>query len=376
MSGLFESKSNQTTTQNSVTNPWAPATPALQGILGQVQSGLKNTGLTGNENAAIDSIIKNAGTANQFAPAIQNYATSLLQGGGANDQAGAVNQNYQNYYNQTNPLASNLNYNPYDTPGLKEALSTLTGDITQGINGQFAAAGRDFSGMNAQTLGRGLTQGLAPTLVNQFNANRTAQQGAAGNLYNAGNTNAGILSGMQQQYLQNQGQGIGASGAALDAQNNGANATLQAEAMRRNIPTQALGLLANIGVPIAGLGGTSSGTSNTTGTYSPGLMQSLIGAASGIGSAGTSLFGANPNGGIGAISKFVSDRNAKEDIDQVGTLFDGTPVYRFRYIGDPRFQIGLMAQDIEQRTPEAVGQIGPWKAVDYKLATDKALEVA
>jgi hypothetical protein len=44
---------------------------------------------------------------------------SLLNGGGATDQAGNINQNYQNYYNQTNPLASNTNYNPYDTPGFK-----------------------------------------------------------------------------------------------------------------------------------------------------------------------------------------------------------------------------------------------------------------
>ena len=270
-------ESKQTQTQSSTTNPWDPAQPALKGILGQVQSGLNNTGLTGNENNAINSIVSNAGNMNQWAPAIQGYATSLLQGGGAKDQAGAVNQNYQRYVDQTNPLASNTNYDPYSTPGLKDALATLTGDITQGINGQFAAAGRDFSGANMQTLGRGLTQGLAPTLVNQYNANREAQQGAAGNLYNAGNTNNGILSGMQQQYVQNQGAGVGAAGAANDASNAGANATLQAEAMRRGIPVQALGLLANIGVPIAGLGGTSSGTSSGTQKMSGAQQFAMIG---------------------------------------------------------------------------------------------------
>lgn len=240
----------------------------LKGILGQLGTGLNNTGLTGAESGALNTLEQNAGTANRYAPAIDSYAKSLLAGGGATDQAGAVNKNYLDYYNQTNPLASNTDYNPYNTPGLKDALSTLTGDITQGVNGQFAAAGRDFSGANSMALGRGLTQGLAPVLLGQYNANREAQQGAAGNLYNAGNTNAGIQAGMQQQYLQNQGQGVGAAGSALDSQNAGANATLAAEAARRGIPVQALSLLANIGVPIAGLGSSTSGTSNTVGQLS------------------------------------------------------------------------------------------------------------
>jgi hypothetical protein len=273
--------SKQETQQQSTTNPWAPAQPVLQGILGQLGGQLNNTGLTGAETGAINTLEQNAGTAGQYAPAIQGYAKSLLAGGGANDQAGNINQNYQNYYNQTNPLASNTNYNPYDTPGFRDAINTATSDITQGVNGQFAAAGRDFSGANSQALGRGLTQGLAPIIQSQYNQNIQNQQGAAGNLYNAGNTNAGLLSGLQQQYLQNQGAGVGAAGAANDAANAGANATLAAEAARRGIPVQNLGLLANIGIPIAGLGGQSSGTSNTTTQlpwYAPlGAISSLFG---------------------------------------------------------------------------------------------------
>jgi hypothetical protein len=257
-----ESKTTQT--QNSTTNPWAPAQPALQGILGQLQGNLNNTGLTGAETGAINTLEQNAGTANQYAPAIQGYAKDLLGGGGALNQQGAINQNYQDYQKATQPLASNTNYNPYDTPGFKDALSTTISDITNSTNGQFAAAGRDFSGANSQALGRGIMQGVAPTIAQQYNQNIQNQQGAAGNLYNAGNTNAGLLSGLQQQYLQNQGAGVGAAGAANDANNAGANATLAAEAARRGIPVQALGLLAQIGIPIAGLGGQSTGTSSGT----------------------------------------------------------------------------------------------------------------
>ena len=91
-----------------------------------------------------------------------------------------------------------------------------------------------------------------------------AQQGAAGNLYQAGNTNAGILAGMTQQKLSNQGQGVTAAGAANEAANAGPNAILAAEAARKGIPLQQLSLLASIGVPIAGLGSQSSGTSTGT----------------------------------------------------------------------------------------------------------------
>jgi hypothetical protein len=76
-------------------------------------------------------------------------------------------------------------------------------------------------------------------------------------------------------------------------------------------------------------------------------------------------------GGIGNLFKFVpSDMRLKEDIAPVGRLFDGTPIYRYRYKGAPAYHIGLMAQDIEGRTPGAVIEIGGYKAVDYRAATE------
>ena len=262
--------SKQETTQSSTTAPWTDAQPALQGILSQLQGNLSNTGLTGTENAAYGNKVTNASNYSAgYAPQIGNFANELLSGGGATNQAGNVNANYQRYVDQTNPLASNTNYNPYDTPGFKDALNTTISDITNSTNGQFAAAGRDFSGMNSQTLGRGILQGVAPTIAAQYNQNVQNQQGAAGNLYNAGNTNAGIQSGLQQQALANKAQGVGVAGAGLDAANAGPNAALEAEAARRGVPVQALGLLAQIGVPIAGLGSQSTGQSNTTKQASP-----------------------------------------------------------------------------------------------------------
>ena len=98
----------------------------------------------------------------------------------------------------------------------------------------------------------------------QYNQDVANQMAAANALYGAGNATANTLAQMQQNYLTNQGQGVTAAQSALDAQNYGANATLAEEAQRRGIPVQALGLLAQIGVPIAQLGSQSNGTSTTT----------------------------------------------------------------------------------------------------------------
>ena len=372
-------QSSSTQTQQSQTAPWEAAQPMLQNIIGQLQANLGNTGLTGQESSALNTLEQNASTANQYAPAISDYAKSLLAGGGATSQAPGVNQNYLDYVKATQPLASNTDYNPYNTPGFKNAIDTMSSDISSGVNGQFAAAGRDFSGANSQALTRGLAQGLAPVIQSQYNQNVQNQQGAATSLYNAGNTNAGILAGLQQQYLANQGQGVTAAGQANDSANAVANATLAAEAQRRGIPVQALGLLAQIGVPIAGLGGQSSGTSSGTQEMSgaqqfatiAGGIGSLLGAGSFSGADGTKSSG---SGLLGLLK--LSDRRLKEDIEPVGALFDGTPVYGYRYKGAGAYHIGLMAQDVEKTTPHAVDEINGYKAVNYHAATEASRKIS
>jgi hypothetical protein len=81
-------------------------------------------------------------------------------------------------------------------------------------------------------------------------------------------------------------------------------------------------------------------------------------------------------GGIGSLLKFSpSDMRLKEDIAPVGALFDGTPVYGYRYKGAGAYHIGLMAQDVEKRTPGAVIEINGHKAVDYRVATEASRRI-
>jgi hypothetical protein len=291
--------SKSETSQQSQTAPWQPAQGALTGILGQLNGYVPQAGINGTQTNALNTIEQNGSNVGQYAPAVQNYTQNLLGGGGATNQAGNINNAYQQYQAQTNPLASNTNYNPMSTPGFSDALNTQIADITNGVNGSFAAAGRDFSGANSQALGRGISQGIAPTIAAQYNQNVQNQQGAAGNLYNAGNTTGGLLSGLNQQGLANQGMGIGAIGAGQSALNSGAANTLQAESQRLGIPLQNLGMLSQLVGGIGGLGSQSSGTSNTTNQMSgaqqfatlAGGFGSLFGGGSAAGGGGSSSAG-------------------------------------------------------------------------------------
>ena len=115
-------------------------------------------------------------------------------------------------------------------------LDTLTGDITNKTNAYYAGAGRDLSGANAQNLTRGLASGLAPALLGQYNQNIQNQLGAAGSLYGAANTTGGLLSGLSQTALANQGTGVDAATAALAARDSPYNQLLAIQSAAQGIP--------------------------------------------------------------------------------------------------------------------------------------------
>lgn len=77
--------------------------------------------------------------------------------------------------------------------------------------------------------------------------------------------------------------------------------------------------------------------------------QGLWGAGGGLLGSGLSAMG--QAGGIGA---FFSDARMKDNIIEVGALHNGQKVYAYNFKGDPRTQIGLMAQEVLKIHPEAV----------------------
>ena len=85
------------------------------------------------------------------------------------------------------------------------------------------------------------------------------------------------------------------------------------------------------------------------------------------------MLGGLTNLGAAGIKAF-SDRRAKQDIDQIGVMFDGTPIYRYRYIHAPQaWHIGVMAQDIEAFAPDAVDDLNGALVVDLFKATERAV---
>lgn len=254
----------QTGATSASTNPWAASMPTISGILDQLNPLIGNSGLNSNQSTALNQLATSAQNGNQYAPAIGSYATNLLNGGNATAQSGNVSGALGALRSQLSPYASGSMVG--SNSALKGQLDQAATDATNSINSQFAAAGRDMSGANQQALARGITAAQAPIIASQYNQDVSNQLNAANALYGAGNSTAGLLSGLNQQALANQGTGVSAAQSALDANNYGANQLLNVGNQQSQIPINNLGLLAQIGIPIAGLGSTSSGTTsgNTT----------------------------------------------------------------------------------------------------------------
>lgn len=134
-----------------------------------------------------------------------------------------------------------------------------------------------------------------------------------------------------------------------------------------------------------GIGGLYSGLGNQLSSLYQNQGNMNYGANASIGNAqaNADLAGLNASanglgaiaGGLGLGAKLFgtfSDARLKDDIEKVGELHDGLGVYKYRYKGDDRTQIGLMAQEVERRYPEAVGEVAGFKTVDYDRATRPA----
>jgi hypothetical protein len=124
-------------------------------------------------------------------------------------------------------------------------------------------------------------------------------------------------------------------------------------------PFTTTGWLGNI---IEGVGGQSGGTSQTTSPGPNSITQGLGAATQGMGLL-TSLMS-------------LSDERAKENIEEIGRTYDDQKIYRYNFRGDPRTQIGLIAQEEAYHDPGSVQRIGMGDllGIDYERATESAAE--
>jgi len=211
------------------------------------------------------------------------------------------------------------------------------------------AFGGDRAGLQRAVLqgqqGLATAQALAPIYSQGYQqAVQTAQgqQGVIGQdlarQLQAGQQIAGLGTGAQAAALQGAQAQIQAGTLGQQTQQAQDTAVYQQFLQQRGYPFQVAQFLANIAEGTGAL----SGSTQTTQAPAP----------------------------------FFSDKRLKHDAEKVGEMHDGTPIYRFKYNGSNQTQIGLMAQDVEKRHPEAVGQSHGYKTVDYEKATDEAAHKA
>ncbi|MDP2575388.1 tail fiber domain-containing protein [Vibrio penaeicida] len=191
-----------------------------------------------------------------------------------------------------------------------------------------------------------------------------------------------------QQMHRNRAQGIGmdnqtatqevnADIARFDAMNNARNQALQERFALRNQPINEITALMS-GSQVTQPSFITPQTAQLATTDTAGIQAGYDNAMNNryarlmanrgqnMGLAG-SLFGGLA--GLGGAAIMASDKRVKKDIKRVGKTNDGQPIYTFRYKDSDGIQMGLMAQDVEKKTPEAVIERPDGiKMVNYDLA--------
>ena len=204
-----------------------------------------------------------------------------------------------------------------------------TGQAQQGLAGQVFGQGATTAGQEAslaqlmQGIGQGTSSGL-----------QSIGQGIYGMGSNTASELAGLGSGAQAASLQGAQAQLAAGQVQQQTQQAGQTALYNQFLQQQSYPFQVDQFLANIAE------GTGALSGSTTTTTAPGAL--------------------------------FSDERLKEDVRPIGKTHDGQTIYSYRYKGSPHTQIGLMAQEVEKKHPDAVGESGGFKTVDYKAATENA----
>jgi hypothetical protein len=236
--------------------------------------------------------------------------------------AAQINQNNQQAMSGATGSAMNQGYFGGDRSGIASA-------VLQGQ--QNLAAGQVYSGIASDAYQQALAaaQQQQGVQLGAAQANRAATQ-------QTGETLANLGAGAQQAALTGAQAQLGAGQVQQQTTQAGDTALYNQFLQQQSYPFQTAQFLANIAE------GTGALSGSTTATTQPGGL--------------------------------FSDERLKEDMEPIGKGFDGANIYRFRYRGDPTTRIGMSAQEVERKHPEAVSEHGGFKAVDYGAATDDAAQ--
>ena len=269
------SKSSEAQKSSGASGPWAYSMPAVKSFTDTLASA-GGIGMTPDQTSAFGVLKNNAAAGNPFTQQTANLANDSFN---TADRSGTVGQAYTNMQNQLGGYASGSMNDPASNPYLSQMMEQAGTKAFDKINAQFAGAGRDLSGMNSMAAARGFTEASLPLAFNQYNQNVANQFQAANSLYGAGQNTAATQSALDAQRQAMRAGGVTQGQAALDANNYGANTILNLDQQIKDLPYEDLSRVANLLYPLAGLGGTQTGTGqgNATSTTSGFNLNALLG---------------------------------------------------------------------------------------------------
>ena len=312
----------------------------------QAYTGDLTAAVNSQQQAGISGINANAGYADPFVQQAASQATSSSA-----PITGQTIQQYQSPYTQQVVDAT--------TAQLRNEFGQQQAGLTSNAISQGALGG------NAVGVGRGVLAGqqgrtMASTVAGLYDKSYQQALSAAQQQQTTGLQGANALAnyGIQGQNAALSGATaqLGAGTLEQQTEQQRLNALYQQYAQAQAFPYQQTQWLAGLGTGVgSNLGGTSSGTSTAP---APNQTAQWLGL------------------GLSAAS-MLSDRDAKEDIERIGKMNDGTPIYRFRYKGSPQWHVGPMAQDVEKRNPDAVSRgVDGMRYVDMHEASEDSVERA
>lgn len=285
----------------------------------------------------------------------QLLGNQISSGAFGGDRAGIAQANLANQQN----LAAGQTLSQMASQGYQNAAQ----NYLAGLGAQAGIAGQ-----------QGALYGQQGALANQYGQLGGAAQQAlinAGQAQQAGAANLANIAGQQMGAAGQYGAlGTNAQTAALQGVPLAASLGAQYGNLGAGAQTAGLaGAQAQLG---AGTLGQQTQQAGQTALYNQFLQQQAYPFQ-------TAQFLANIAEGTGALSgstttqtsptSFFSDRRLKHDVERIGETDDGLPIYKFKYNGDDKTNIGFMADEVEKVHPEAVGESHGFKTVDYDRAT-------
>jgi hypothetical protein len=194
------------------------------------------------------------------------------------------------------------------SPHLQGIIDDTAGDVTDRVQSAFGRAGRTGSGANAGVLTKELASAENGLRYSNYNAERQAQM-----------------------------QALGLVPSIEGAQYAGIAPTLAA-------------MQAAAGIPLDAANAYAGGTGNLLGQYNTSTTTKIPGLGEQF-----SMLMQNV-GKVGQAAAVFSDRRLKANIERVGTLSDGLGVYDYDYVWGGERQRGVMADEVAQLRPWALGE--------------------